>query len=68
MARFLFPIIVFAAVFLLGFETQFYFIGRRMFRERGMAVPGWLIVAMMFVGAERAAVCHARLEHRRHVR
>lgn len=68
MARLLFTVMVFASLFLIGFGASFYITGRRIFREQGMTVAGWLVVVMMFIGAERAALCYARWERRHGVR
>ena len=51
-------------LFALGFGMSFVLHGRRLLREQGMRVPGWVIVCMMFVGPERAARWLAHLHMR----
>lgn len=59
MTRWLWPLMLSATIFLVGLGLQSYLVGQQ-FRQRGIAVPGWLLVAALFMGPVRAAACHAR--------
>ena len=68
MTRWLLPLMLSATIFLVGPGLQSYLVGRQQFRQRGIAVPGWLLVAALFIGPVRAAAWDVRLEHRPHPR
>lgn len=59
MTRWLVAMTVSAAIFLVGFGLQYYLVGRRECRQRGIAVPGWPLISVLV-----AAMCHARWNQR----
>ncbi len=62
MTRWLLSIMVSATILLARFGLQSYRVGRRQFRQRGIAVPGWLLVAALFIGPVRAGDVPCALE------